>query len=209
MHRSVYRAETRGRRCVRARASRSAGSRCDRVRSRSQLLGFRIVDRLVDVALVDFAPPMASARPVAKRAPTTRPGPLPQAKLSPSAETKIAETEGRKETSKHDGKGKVEAARPGVIASGKPSSGVKTKIIETDGRKEAGRHDGKARTESTVTGKTATGKPPTPPKSKTSRSKSRNRTAKSSRSPRTPPGMGRWRHGQTGKPPLRARAHAH
>ena len=88
-------------------------------------------------------------------------------KLSPSAKTKIAETEGRKETSKHDGKGKIEAARPGVIASGKPSSGVKTKIIETEGRKDAGRHDGKGKAEPAIAGKTAAGKPPTPPKSKT------------------------------------------
>jgi 3D (Asp-Asp-Asp) domain-containing protein len=88
-------------------------------------------------------------------------------KLSPSAKTKIAETEGRKEASKHDGKGKIGAARPGVIASGKPSSGVKTKIIETEGRKDAGRHDGKGKAEPAIAGKTAAGKPPTPPKSKT------------------------------------------
>ena len=88
-------------------------------------------------------------------------------KLSPSAKTKIAETEARKETSRHDGKGKVEAARPGVIASGKSSSGVKTKIIETDGRKEAGRHDGKGKIEPAIAGKTAAGKPQSPPKSKT------------------------------------------
>ena len=102
-------------------------------------------------------------------------------KLSPSAKTKIAETEGRKETSKHDGKGKVEAARPGVIASGKPSSGVKTKITETEARKEAGktRRQGQGRSPP-VTGKTATGKPPSPgPKSKTLEAEVKKQTARS------------------------------
>jgi 3D (Asp-Asp-Asp) domain-containing protein len=88
-----------------------------------------------------------------------------------------AAIEGRKETAKHDGKGKAEPTRSG--ATGKPSSGSKTKIAETEAKKDISKHDAKGKTESAGSGKIAAGKQSPPgPKSKNAEAEAKKQNGK-------------------------------
>jgi hypothetical protein len=61
-------------------------------------------------------------------------------KPSSGPKTKIAGTEAKKDISKHDAKGKTEAAGSGKIAAGKqPSPGPKSKNAEAEAKKQNGK----------------------------------------------------------------------
>ncbi len=102
-------------------------------------------------------------------------------KVSSSAKTTIAETDGRKDViRKPNGKGKAESTKSGALATGKPTSGLKTKIVETEAKKEVKKQDGKGKAESASSGATTAGRhmPSPVPKTKISETEARKQDGK-------------------------------